>query len=256
MRGFVAGVWLALVLTSPAAAQDASDEAEARRLFEQGSAAAREERLEDARRLFRGSLELYPRDQTRYNVAFVLSEAGHPAEALEFLELIDREAMEDADLIALYDALLPNLRAAVGRVRTTMEGVPQTEWLIDGEPVGTISEGETVDHVVDPGEHVVSAIEGNTVREIVSVERGHIVEVHLAMEPRIETPTVVAGPDLWWVGLIAGIAAAGIAAGVVAYVVIDSQPGLLSDIDDVRTTLGEATLGEAASIIPIEAVRF
>lgn len=149
--------WRALAVASivgaggPASAQTTDP---ARASFEQGIAAMRAGRAEDAAAAFTTSYGLRPVPVVLYNLGLAHRAAGNRREAwvafARYLNGVDAGA--DPERLAAVRAEMDALRAQMGSIRFTGEPAG-TELRVDGRPVSFGS----AELMVDPGPHEVSA---------------------------------------------------------------------------------------------------
>jgi tetratricopeptide (TPR) repeat protein len=93
----------------------ADDVQEARAAFEQGVAASRESRWEEARAQFQRSLELLPKASTLFNLALADVKLGRGRDALDHLSAFERAATpsEHAEMLERAKVLRPQAEALV-----------------------------------------------------------------------------------------------------------------------------------------------
>lgn len=239
--------WLAVALTvlvaaAPAAAQAPGGQAPggqargpgrgdpapaelgaARDLFQEGLAAAHDERWEEARAAFERSLAIVERPSTLLNLAGAQAQTGRVVEAAatyrRFLEIAT--AREERHRPGAESALR-EVEARIAHVTVEAEGADRDDRAeLDGAAIGL---GEPI--AIDPGAHEAVVLRGDEVigRRSFSVAGGETTTVSLALRaPRsdddaaLPDPTPAPGEDLTWVWVGVGIGAAvvvGVAIGV------------------------------------------
>ena len=146
---------IALVVTLPCAAQEATPEvrAAARQQFESGVSAAHEARWEQAREAFRLSYELFPHHSTLLNLAGSEAETGRLVEAAETYRRFLREAPADDARRALASATLSELEARIPQLRVLGAPASASELRVDGRamPVRVLDAALPL----DPGTHAL-----------------------------------------------------------------------------------------------------
>lgn len=180
-----------LVLAQPedsndasAVAQDAPTESPsniARDHHLRGVEAQREGDLAAAEASFRASLEIQFRDSTANNLAVVLEEQGHFAEAIV---LYDRLLSIPAEEVRIPRAQLQadrtRARARLATVRITIGGAPEAEVFVNGQALGTFRAGTTLAHSANPGLGVFEARYGErTHRSELQMQSGQEYNVSL-----------------------------------------------------------------------------
>lgn len=247
------GLAIAVVvwLTSMSASAQSGDAESARALFEQGVAAAAEERWPDAVTSFRASAALVERPATAYNLAVALDRLGRAREALAALDDYARLALPNdprqadaATLRTQVQARIVTLRLGVSPPDATVE--------IDGEVEEGAGEQRSI--AMDPGEHVLHvSAEGHEPQRVrVTAVSGMPLVQSIALESAaaeaepVQTGGAPAPPSGGLSGLgVAGLAIAGVgvAAGVVAIVT-----GVVSN--DTYTSLEQACGPDGQSCPP------
>jgi tetratricopeptide (TPR) repeat protein len=173
-----------LFVASAASAQ----EADARRLYERGSAAYQAGRHAEAVDYFQQSLDLARNAGTAFELANALRFAGRPVAAVETFDgLLDGE----------FGAISNAQRQEVGRLRretlsetalvvVAIEGPSEAEVRVDGDPSGTVAARSPLEVRVDPGDHVVrvAAPRYLVAEERLALRRGErrAIEVELAID--------------------------------------------------------------------------
>lgn len=147
-----------LVCAVPDAARGDDDD-QARRLFEEGTAAVHVEAWDRAVDRLERSLALSARPATAFNLVLAL-DGGHRlvrarALCVEVLEghygALDDERRGRAESVcARIAASVPHLEVSVG-------GASEIELRIDGEPAGALADGGRLERDVDPGRHILTA---------------------------------------------------------------------------------------------------
>ena len=161
MRGALAvALLLASCLLAPSArAQEAEDPAlrrAARALAEEGIAAARERRWQDAREAFARSLALFPSAVTRMNLAGAEVRTGALVAAAEDYRRFLREADDEARARhgAAVEAALASLEPRIPTWTVRASLAEGDVLLLDGEPLREAALG--VPLPIDPGPHEVA----------------------------------------------------------------------------------------------------
>ena len=241
-----------LMWAPPAAAQSARELAAARALFEQGVAATREGRWDDAGAAFERSYAIAARPSTLLNLAGVQARRGRLVEASEAYRrvLTDAERGERGQRLrdqatTELEGLLPRLAHVTIRLREPAR--PGDAFLLDDAPLNAALVG--IDTPMDPGDHVVVLLrEGAPAgRASFTAQEGRRADVLLAAfapavaaaippvvapETRpapVAIPADTAGSDVGvepWVWAVVGVAAAGAIAGAVAGGVLASSPSM------------------------------
>jgi hypothetical protein len=162
--------------------------------------------------LFEAANKHKPHHSALYNAALSWNDAGESVRAANLIDAYLRVAPANAKDMGVANALLATLQAKLGRLEIHGEGV--TDVRLNGEPV----ERETV--WVSPGEHAVTAIgDGKTVRKLLAVKAGEIVQASIAPPPPLPPPVV---PETWerplspWF-VVAGGAVTAVAGGFTLY---------------------------------------
>ena len=199
----------AFLLATPVAAQhaevsgneqaDDNDRQEARSLFLDGNTAMDEGRFGEAREFFRRSLTLHPSVATAFNLAVSLERTGALVDSVELLsDLIAGEFGELSDAqrteaIDFRDRAEPDIGIAQFRV----SGAPRAEARLDGELIGHIERGRSLETEVDPGEHVIvlTARNAQPVERRFVMERGESVELTIPIEADEDGTLVVETSD-------------------------------------------------------------
>lgn len=144
---------LALLATSPAAAQDARDVTVARSEFEAGIGAARAGDWGAARGHFARSYALNPRPSALFNLAGAQAQTGALVAAAEsYREYLAHRDERNADRVTEAEGALADLEARIATVTVTLDGLaPGDEVRLDGAPIRSL----LLDHAIplDPGAH-------------------------------------------------------------------------------------------------------
>ncbi len=230
-RMFSLACALIAVVPALATAQEASasEMAAARELFQEGVAAARQERWEEARTLFERSYRIVPRSSTLLNLASAQAETGQLVQAAEsYRRFIADAGPRETRLRSSAEDALADIEGRLARVTISVEGLEGDDeiWL-DEQIIGHGSLG--IGLPVSPGDHVVTvARAGAAVAERrFSVGEGASGEVVLdaSEQPQVEPapvdPIAAPGPSvdeddggtIWsspwlWVGIGAAVLAA------------------------------------------------
>jgi hypothetical protein len=223
-------------MAAPAAAQDTG---EARSLFEQGLAAAREQRWDDALQAFRSSLAIVERPSTLLNLAAAEAETGHVTSSVtsyrRFLELAPaRDAHRRS-----AEAALAAAQARLAHLSLHVEGrQPGDSVSLDQLTLMPAALEAPID--VDPGPHTVTITragrevahaqltlaDGASETLAVAVVAAALPErTVVAVQDSTETPATdeASSDDTVWIvlGVCLGVA---VAAGVTAGIVVATQP--------------------------------
>lgn len=243
------GAWLllacvavasAVLPTSVAQAQSASEQALAREQFREGVRLSREQHWAEAVDAFQRSLELAPRPMTMMNLAGALAQNGQLVEAAEAYRMFIAEATsgpaarvrdEAQSQLATLEGRIPHVRL---RVLGRQEGdvITLDEYQISSAALDTPLP-------VNPGDHVVTiSRDGHEPRSVpFSAEESVQSEVVLEAWPDLSAPpptgdeanplaptpppaqghSITDEPLFWIIGgvLVAGAIGAGVAIGVV-----------------------------------------
>jgi tetratricopeptide (TPR) repeat protein len=203
-----------LLAAHPRAHAQAANEARARTLFEEASAAMAEGRVADARDAFRTSLALEPRPATAFNLAVTLRESGAFRDALETYDALLDGAYGDLDpgRRTEVERMIRAVQRQLAHLVLTVEGADDVLLRVDGRAVEAVSSGGRVEVAVDPGDHVISARArgAEPVDEQVALEEGETRTVPFVLEtiPEGDEPddeSVFGSP---WPWVIFGILAA------------------------------------------------
>jgi hypothetical protein len=191
---FAAGLALALVLTgvSPARAAGAEDDP-AQHLFNQGVAAARENRWTDAREAFARAYGLSQRPVVLINLAAAEVRTGRLKEAAtDYRRILQADATPETAAFRKAAAdVLPALEARIPRIRFHATGLGATDVVeIDGETISSDRIEEP--RLVDPGPHVLvvrrSGAERSRVSFSVAEGESHDISVAAPLDPQMFSP--------------------------------------------------------------------
>ncbi len=182
----------ALGLAAPPAAeaQSRGQLRQARELFMQGVAAARDGRWAAARTAFERSLDITERPSTVVNLAAALAQTGQLLEAVERYERFLAIATgRDARLRPDAEEALARVRERIPRLRLQAGELGYDDVIeIDGEAVDRARAEQGVE--LDPGAHHVAVRRGD---EVVFEEHLNLAEA--TVEVCALTPRAVDGPD-------------------------------------------------------------
>jgi hypothetical protein len=157
MRAAVAAtVSLVVVLAGvPAARAVAAEDDPAQRLFNQGVAAARENRWNEAREAFARAYGLSQRPVVLINLAAAEVRTGRLKEAAsDYRRILQGDSTETAAFRKAAADMLPALEARIPRIRLHATGLGATDVVeIDGETISSDRLEEP--RLVDPGAHAV-----------------------------------------------------------------------------------------------------
>ena len=181
---------LAGVILLGGATARADDRELARELFEQGTTALRDGRVEEGRDLLRESLELFPNLPTRFNLAVALRRAGDLLDAIELLEALaaGEHGRLSEEQHAEVARQLEQARSELPTLRVSVRGVPTASVRVDGQLAGSVS-GSTLDVPVDPGTHVVQASADGYEDASQTVSAGRGDRVAVVLRPRAVVPS-------------------------------------------------------------------
>lgn len=201
---------------STASAQDAN---EARRLFEQGVAAASRQSWPDAIDAFRRSFAIVERASTAYNLAVALGRAERPREALaaldDYFRLANQSEASEAERYRQATELRTRLEGRVARLTLTIAPATATVSV-----VGTAIEGSGAERtlLLDPGSHRVTVAAGDRTEDIeITLAAGETqtrtvnLEQGGAAQPEPQ-PAQPSGGDAFGVLGIVGVVLAGVGA--------------------------------------------
>jgi hypothetical protein len=232
------GVSVLFVVLFAATTARADDQEEARRHFDAGLEARASGDLERAEGELVASLALVENASTAFNLALVLHERGRPLRALELVEelVAGRYGELPPEATQEIELLRERAEATVARAAITIRGVRRAEVSVDGQRIATVAERTTIEHRLDPGEHVVRAesdgAEASEERFTLAPRARLEIALELVPIPIVrETPPVAIAPiaededesSFPWGWLLVGTGAAlAIAGGIVAVVLLTS----------------------------------
>jgi tetratricopeptide (TPR) repeat protein len=264
MRGLralsAAGLLLGLLLFSRSAfaqaaeaASEASRDASARALFEEGVGLAEKGEWPAAEDRFRRALTLRASPVIAYNLASTLVERGKLIEASELLRKVEQDDKTDATMQRSVESLQADLGKRIGRIRVSVLGKQLNDRVtLDGNAL--LDAQLDVDIPIDPGPHRLNftrGIQQLDVRDLKiapGASEQFTLQAQLAPTARqvaaastlVEAPPMAAEPlnqnpsadsaatsdsqpisSRWW--FWTGIGAVGVAAVVVAVVVAGSS---------------------------------
>lgn len=174
---------LAILAAAPrSAAQSASELAAARSLFEEGLAAARDGRWDEARQRFERSYEIAPRPTTLLNLAGAQVQTGRLVAGAESYRRFLAEARRGREARYRRQAqqALAEVEPRLGRLVVRVEGLEEGDTVVlDGVELARAAIGVGVP--VDPGRRTLSLRRGDAdrAREVVTVAEGEQREVTL-----------------------------------------------------------------------------
>lgn len=174
---------LAIFAFAPrSAAQSASELAAARSLFEEGLAAARDGRWDEARQRFERSYEIAPRPTTLLNLAGAQVQTGRLVAGAESYRRFLAEARRGREARYRRQAqqALAEVEPRLGRLIVRVEGLEEADTvLLDGVELARAAIGVGVP--VDPGRRTLAVRRGDAdrAREVVTVAEGEQREVTL-----------------------------------------------------------------------------
>ncbi|MEM9193534.1 MAG: hypothetical protein AAGF12_30445 [Myxococcota bacterium] len=247
---FFGGVGPRPVLAQPEVSSSPEDatgnETEARRLFEEGTAALRANRLPEAERLLRASHERLPNIANAFNLAVALRKSGKIRAALRLLEQIDDGDFGslEADRHEAVTAEADQARAELATLRIVTSPTVRASVRANGEPLGFVEE-RPLSVRVDPGAVAIEVrADGyeQATREL-TLLRGDRRTVEFVLRPEVHDapasePEDEGGSLVWlWVGLSA---AAAIGGGIALAILL--QPGEADPIVDPVTGIGETLI--------------
>jgi hypothetical protein len=165
-------------------AQEPSDKAEARALFEEGVGLAEENRWTEALEAFQSSNELVSRASTSYNIANALYRLNRPVDALAELDEHDRmpATLRSKSAQKRSRELRALVRESVAEVMLSVSPASATI-LVDGWP-STLAGSERL-LLLNPGNHFIEARRDgyHPLRQELVVERGSKQLMVLQLEP-------------------------------------------------------------------------
>ena len=187
----VATVSLVVVLAGvPAARAVAAEDDPAQRLFNQGVAAARENRWNEAREAFARAYGLSQRSVVLINLAAAEVRTGRLKEAAsDYRRILEGDvAPETAAFRKAAADMLPALEGRIPRIRLHAKGLGATDVVeIDGETISSDRLEEP--RLVDPGAHAVvvkrSGAERSRVSFSVAEGESHDISVSAPLDPQM-----------------------------------------------------------------------
>lgn len=226
-RGVLICSALALLAVPLAAqAQSASDVAAARALFEEGVRLAEGGDLGGAEERFRRSLALNPAPAVAFNLAYVLSQQGRAAEAVDYYSQVASSPAAPADLRQQASLRSQQLQPRLARLRVSLLGPPDGVSLRIGRRLlGAAAIGVPIH--VDAGALRVEAMRGGSPVAFgdVSIAAGMEAALSLRIPP---------GEPIWaspWLWTIAGAVVAGaVVAIVLGFALSGSDPSHTGNI--------------------------
>lgn len=190
MRCIYAGLSVALLwvaATPSVQGQTREQTREARNLFEEAERAQEAGRYAEARDLYRRSLEVVPRPGSAFNLAVCLRGTGEILQSVQTFDALlgDEYGPLEAAQRSEVTRLRQEANAEVARLRIEASGADAIEIRVDGVRVEEISDGQTIEWRVNPGEHVVTAtaLQRVDVEERLTVERGGTGGVRMVLTP-------------------------------------------------------------------------
>lgn len=197
MRSAVAATLaFAVALAGVPSARAGAEDDPAQRLFNQGVAAARENRWADAREAFARAYALSQRPVVLINLAAAEVRTGRLKEAAtDYRRILQADgAPETAPFRKAATDVLPALEARIPRIRLHATGLGATDVVeIDGETVSADRLEEP--RLVDPGAHVVVVKRSGTERSRVSFSvaegESHDISVSAPLDPQMFSPPAI-----------------------------------------------------------------
>jgi hypothetical protein len=182
---------LALVLAGvPRARAAAAEDDPAQRLFNQGVAAARENRWSEAREAFSRAYGLSQRPVVLINLAAAEVRTGRLKDAaIDYRRILEGDATPETAAFRKAAAdVLPALEARIPRIRLHAMGLGATDVVeIDGETISSDRLEEP--SLVDPGAHAVvvkrSGVERSRVSFSVAEGESHDISVSAPLDPQM-----------------------------------------------------------------------
>ena len=188
---------LLLVPAVAAAAPSSADQAEAKRLFEEGKEAMSVGRFSEARGRFKKSLELVPKASAAFNLAVALRGMGQPKEAHDVLQALlgGKYGELPKERRGQVQSLADEARRDVARLAIAVKGAPRASVLVDGARMGDVRAGQKLTLDLNPGERVVtvSAKLRETVERRVTLAPGkaEAIEIDLPLSREARRATLV-----------------------------------------------------------------
>lgn len=233
VRALAAVFFATAIALSPgsASADEATDKA-----FHEGEDALTAGNFQLAYERFLSLYEKHRSLDVAANLSLAESKLGKTRDAAEHLAfaLSVIPATEDPALRTRMEADLAALEKGIGRI--DLDCPAGTTITVGSRVVGVTP---ILPIYVDPGDVVITGQrepEGKTT-QTVTVGRGERTVVKLAWS---EKPVETAGPPIWSIGLLGGLAAAGLVVGVAGFVV---SAGHGADGDDALVALRDASAG-------------
>lgn len=206
---------------------------EATMLFEAGRVAFRDGRPADAQDLFRRSLTLQPTPAAAWNLTLALRATNDLVEAVQLArQLLNEEHGQlEEEQRTQIGTLLDELLRRVAVLDITTNHSAEVIATVDGVRVGVVTPEQGLEHVTDPGEHLVSgsAPDARTTEQSVVAPAGAHTDVLLSLElmaePVVETPP----PRRWWIWVLVTTVAVGVATGLALGLSLRDEPEMLTN---------------------------
>ena len=186
--------------TTPESEVLPADQAEARRLFEQGRTAVEAENFAGAVEAFRKSLALSDRVTTAFNLGLALALANKPLESVSQLEAVlagEHGAVTPAQRDEIQARLI-TIRQKLGTLRLRVYGQEPVQVEVDGKPMASAPDGARFTWSFLPGKHQVRArgADGNQASQQVMLRADTVETLILRTEPeRSATDTALQAPS-------------------------------------------------------------
>jgi len=155
---FCLAMCVCLGAASASAQPSESDAERAKELFERGKRAMSVGRFAEAQEAFSQSLALVPKASAAFNLAVAFRGMGRPKEASEVLTSLVAGGYGQAppEMREQAEVLEKEARHDIATLRITQKGAVRAEVRVDGSPVGSAVEGQSLTLRVNPGARLIS----------------------------------------------------------------------------------------------------
>lgn len=239
-------VGAALAPVSLASAQTPDSAAkveEAKRLFTEGETAFAASDFAGAERSFEASMHVLPSYDTATNLAVVEMRLGKWREAAEHLDVALRTfpPSESKDKRDAIQNLLVDAKSHVAILRIKVN-VPGATVSVNGAPAGKAPLDRDV--YADPGDIVIKASAPGHIEQVQTIKGEARFALDISFELAPAVPIEVDKP-LWPVGILGGVAAAGLAVGIAGFVLERQR---ISEADELAAGLDEGACGTSGEL--------